>query len=587
MRKQLLQPLLLIMFALLLAACGGGDKAVDTTGGADVGSTEVETTAAVEDDSPYTISGIVVDTDDRPLADVQVLFAPFAPHLEPVTTDADGNWSRDGVTGSSINAIANHSDYDFGESSVRAARGDDPLRIVGTPIGCPEMSPCQIAGADDLQNIREHLDGYYVLVNDVDASETKDWNDGEGFEPIGGRWDRFVGVLDGDGFEIVGFYMNRPDEGYVALFRYVGPEGEIRNVGFVDGEVTGGRDTASIVSHNAGLVTDSYSTNTVTGSVEVVGGLIARNDEDGVLRNSYFAGSVHAHGSTAGGLAAENFRGRIEHSYNAGTVTSDGNYVGGITASNDGVIEYSYNTGRVEGAETVGGIAAGNNTDSAVRHSYNEGTVQGTGSRVGGIAGSSSGALIEYSSNRGDVTSTRHVGGIVGSNALGSIVAHSYNTGAVTATEENGGGIAGSNDRTVFDTFNEIRFVYNSGTIVGATAVGGIAGLHSSSATIEHAYSTGSVRVVEGHWGPPSAGGLVGQYESDHSAPDAGTIDAAFYNEDYFEGGPSDVTHTEEGTAASAAQLQDEALLAEAGWDFDEVWTMGDEYPELMGNPTQ
>ncbi len=35
------------------------------------------------------------------------------------------------------------------------------------------------------------LDAYYVLGNDIDASETRTWNGGEGFEAIG----IFTGIL--------------------------------------------------------------------------------------------------------------------------------------------------------------------------------------------------------------------------------------------------------------------------------------------------------------------------------------------------------------------------------------------------------
>ena len=44
--------------------------------------------------------------------------------------------------------------------------------------------PYIIQDVTDLQNMNLDLAAHYVLGNDIDASETLTWNDGEGFVPL-------------------------------------------------------------------------------------------------------------------------------------------------------------------------------------------------------------------------------------------------------------------------------------------------------------------------------------------------------------------------------------------------------------------
>ena len=75
----------------------------------------------------------------------------------------------------------------------------------------------EIASIEDLQKIGNDeaypLDGDYVLTQDIDASETVDWNGGEGFEPIGSEDTPFTGVFDGRGHVIDGLAMRREGRG--------------------------------------------------------------------------------------------------------------------------------------------------------------------------------------------------------------------------------------------------------------------------------------------------------------------------------------------------------------------------------------
>lgn len=71
---------------------------------------------------------------------------------------------------------------------------------------------------DDLYAIRNDLGGNYILMNDIDLSETApggDWDNGNGWSPIGG----FIGTFDGNGYAVKNMHIyDEPNEQYIGLF---------------------------------------------------------------------------------------------------------------------------------------------------------------------------------------------------------------------------------------------------------------------------------------------------------------------------------------------------------------------------------
>jgi len=135
---------------------------------------------------------------------------------------------------------------------------DDPLYAGGTGV---EGDPYQIETCVQLQNINQNLSSYFVLNNDIDCSDTINWNDGLGFEPIGtllapfnGRVDGDDGVADpinyGDGFTINDLYINRIDLLDVGLFGSVQSLGVITDLGLIDVEIAGFHKTGALVGRN-------------------------------------------------------------------------------------------------------------------------------------------------------------------------------------------------------------------------------------------------------------------------------------------------------------------------------------------------
>jgi len=209
--------------------------------------------------------------------------------------------------------------------------------------------PYQITNSTQLQEMQDNLNAHYILVNDIDCSDTAT---GAGFEPVGG----FTGTLDGQNYVITVLYINRPSTYYVGLFGSTGSAAEIKNVGLVDVDITGNWYVGGLVAYNSGTITKSYAIGSVSGNY-CVGGLVGQNGYKGTITNSYATGNVTGF-SGAGGLVGTDWYGTITNSYATGNVT--GNYnVGGLAGSHYGHIKNSYATGNVTGGY-AGGLVGRN-----------------------------------------------------------------------------------------------------------------------------------------------------------------------------------------------------------------------------------
>jgi len=219
-------------------------------------------------------------------------------------------------------------------------------------------NPYQISRIDQLQAMVQDPEAHYILVDNIDASETAI---GEGFNPVGVNAIPFIGSLDGDGFEITGLTINRPDEQYVGLFGVIGDGATVENVYIESAEVTGENEVGILAGSNDGEILNSYTTGTVNGTDDV-GGLVGRNN-----------GSIQESFSLAG--------------------TSGSNNVGGLVGNNSESIMSAYALGDVTGNDRVGGLVGLNVAEGTISETYAAGEVTGSSitSVVGGLIGVNSG----------------------------------------------------------------------------------------------------------------------------------------------------------------------------------------------------
>lgn len=221
-----------------------------------------------------------------------------------------------------------------------------------------EVNPYEVGNVDQLQCIRKQgLDANYAQVSDIDASTTRSWKSGKGFDPIGNSSTRdimFNGTFDGNGYNITDLTIRRGALSYDSgMFGQVGSAGMVTNVSVVDADISGHIAVGSIVGYNDG----------------------------GTIDNSYASGSVEAD-FVVGGLVGLNREGTVDGSYSS--VSVDGSQdVGGFVGSNEGTIKNSYATGGVDGNKTVGGFVGHN--DGTVGKSYWDMNATGQKASDGGI----------------------------------------------------------------------------------------------------------------------------------------------------------------------------------------------------------
>jgi len=306
-----------------------------------------------------------------------------------------------------------------------------------------EESPYNVTTITELQAVQGDLSGNYTLGKDVDASKTKEWNAGDGFDPIGNSSEQFTGTFNGSGNAVSDLYINRSSEDDVGLFGYLGLGGKIESVGLqsvnIDGNarvgglvgsnnggavnesyVTGnitivddGQRVGGLVGSNNGEVNESYATGNVTGDSDV-GGLIGRNSNSGEVSKSYATGNVTSDdGQRVGGLVGDNNGGTVNESYATGNVTGFDLFVGGLVGRNSGGVSESYATGNVTGRASVSGLVGRNSNSGEVSESYATGNVTGD-SDVGGLVGKNNGGTVGESYATGNVSGTERVGGLVG-----------------------------------------------------------------------------------------------------------------------------------------------------------------------------
>lgn len=212
------------------------------------------------------------------------------------------------------------------------------------------------------------LAGNYVLGTNVSAT-TNPW------VPIGVDGGAFTGIFDGLGHTVDGVTRANTDNATTGIGLFGRSDGEIRNLGVTSVNVAGSINVGGLAGINGGVIKNSYSTGTVTGSdkdagaqqVGSIGGLVGRND--GNISGSYSSATVTATTGDQGAGGAMNF-------------TQGG--IGGLAGSSQSPITDSYATGAVTGTSDVGGLVG--YTMGAISTSYSTGAVTGT-NNAGGLVG--------------------------------------------------------------------------------------------------------------------------------------------------------------------------------------------------------
>ena len=297
------------------------------------------------------------------------------------------------------------------------------------PDRTPHPNAIQISTLEQLQDIDRNQftrGQHYILMNDIDASDTETWNGGAGFEPIGdhitrcGAWDsrenpdsgidtpekckaqggiwfsdgsyclihyrstaRFDGSFDGNNHTISNLHINRPRKAFIGLFGAM--KGKVCRLRLVNVNITGWGEVGGIAGWGAldreWTVIPKMTKTTCTNANMMAKG------------RSWWWPYNPGDPNSAGECRAEDSL--ISDSLVTGRVTALSWRAGGLVGIHDrGTIARSYSAADVEGRKLVGGLIGSQpNTGAIVRDSYSSGNVLGAG-YVGGLIGKMAGGML-------------------------------------------------------------------------------------------------------------------------------------------------------------------------------------------------
>ena len=412
-------------------------------------------------------------------------------------------------------------------------------------------SPTDASGSQTLQGLSST--GNYVLGKDIDAKETRDWNNNglKGFEPL----KSFAGTLEGLGNRITGLYINRQTNIGVGLFASTTPAANIRNIKLVDADVTAIQNAGILAGLNFGKISNASSTGKVigldgSGSEDgfYIGGLVGQNSGSGSIDNSSSAANVTGtksvgglvgllidgakitnsnasgkvtaidQGSNAlqgfGGLVGANIGGIISGSYAKTEVSAAAmDWVGGLVGENGGLIRNSYAVGGVTGRNTVGGLAGVVSREGAIENSYAAGAVNAIGNDVSAV------------------------GGLAGFMQSSTTVANSYAIGSVN--------VAGDNPKSI----------------------GGLIGYADGNVRVSNSYASGPVKVTGAN--PLKIGGLIGSEKEDANAKT--TVVSSYWNTDSIANGGTGIGpdgNSGLGAGKTGKELMTTKTFANSGWSI-------------------
>lgn len=212
----------------------------------------------------------------------------------------------------------------------------EDLRAIGNNV-VPDDSEDYYDDGYYYYDAKSFIDGKYILMNDIDMSETAPgavWDMGNGWRPIGfdgvASSKVFVGTFDGNGHYIKNMHIYGEMLCDAGLFSIVGEGAEIKNLGMVDCNIDVENTVGAIAGHCKGIDGPKISRCFVSGTIKSgmqAGGLIGSGRV--VISDCFNTADVFAKYSCGGICAGDKFI-SLKNCYNIGTIKKDDGRGGSI-----------------------------------------------------------------------------------------------------------------------------------------------------------------------------------------------------------------------------------------------------------------
>jgi len=305
------------------------------------------------------------------------------------------------------------------------------------------------------------IDGDYELANDIDASATMGWNGGAGFIPIAS----FTGSLNGAGFVISNFYINRPLDTYQALFEYA--EGAYIH---------------DLAMENISVISNKWAS-----------GIVAKSNTEVTFTNCSVTGYIQSWSNLAGIISEaqisyiDNCSVNLEF-YCTDIYSEDNGGIVGLIRG--GYIKNCTSTLEIRGKDgnRIGGIGGNVSDLEIISNCHASGTLilNGKPSNIGGFVGQTSNNTYEDCSTSIEIT----------------VVAPDVSFAEVAVL----GGFAG---RTFYDTFDNCSSTGNLNLSGIFYQIGGFVGYFLRN-TMTRCFSTGNVVITHENDSCQMIGGFLG-----------------------------------------------------------------------------
>ncbi len=434
---------------------------------------------------------------------------------------------------------------------------DDPFIIMTAPQLA--LLAAQTNGIADAP----YENAYFELGADIALNDTTEDNwylypDVNVWTPIGfgnsrfsvtDEYFAFSGRFDGKGFTVSGMYISDEADGdRFGLF------GSIYYASVANVNVKGSRiDLADL--------TES------TGSAGIVG-----TAESSVIEGCTSDATVSSYDG-AGGITGCAYKTTVKDCKNTGIIVGEYN-VGGIVGYADAsTVSDCTNLGLVgKDAINLGGIA-GYAYDSSVTSCANKGAIFAS-EDGGGIAGEAFCCEITECYNNATVNVVSYGGGIIGYSGNDSndessftVISECYNKGNVYGENTLGGIVACA-------WFVKVSNSHNLGNVYGDYDVGGFSSTFGDSSSIDCCFTTGKITATD-----ESRGGAFFTLLSEDS-----TVSNCFWLMGAYKSSVGQITDINSANVKKIRVIAPEEFADSAvfsGYDFETVWTMGTNGPEL------
>ncbi len=368
-----------------------------------------------------------------------------------------------------------------------------------------DCADLQAIGSNAGDHVGWTLASDYMLMNNIDCSDTVNWNGGEGFAPIGGPNELvFTGSLNGQNFTISDLFIECDTCDGLGLFA-ITLGAAFQDINFDGGSITATNTNfaGSLVGMaDGGTTIENVSSNmpiTVDGGH--VGGIAGSIEPNGSITNSFSTGNITNQTGPAGGLVGGIYTSSINNSCSSGNIISAdwGVEVGGLVGySSRSTITRSYATGDVSANYYAGGLVGHFRGDTGLAENYyvSESFASGAVTSIpepddwgysGGLIGYLDRGSINNSYSIGNASSANGItmGGLVGE-TRGVIISNSYATGTISGTNWVGG-LVGELGNASF--LSEIENSFSASEIVSAGAeIGGLVGYVYANNTITNSF---------------------------------------------------------------------------------------------------